>query len=210
MPAQTIELEVPFISQRMYGAHADYKAKRVEEGGCWFAAISMIGFFWEPGPRKGVPRQYKTWNGKVKENPDGMHKRYEELKKNENLSGVVLPGEKKWTVEQLADLVSRRGPCYVRRGYVNENTGKLEGGHIIVLTGANIGHKMVCCLDPWEEEELKGRRVYSIDEFNGFFKWVEHRQGISMMYKKRDDQDAAIAHINSKKKSNWNTMNWGN
>ena len=142
--------------------------------------------------------------------PDAMGARYRELKQNESFEGVPLPTAKKWTVYKLFNVLEYYGPCYVRRGYRSTVTGNLEGGHAIVLIGANITDNQVCVLDPWFKKDEGGagpnrwRQHHSIAEFNDFFNWNEYwMPGISLMYKRQPDPLAAKAYINQHQDLMW-------
>lgn len=139
-----------------------------------------------------------------------MGARYQELKKNEHYEGIPLPAAKKWTIQKLFNVLEYYGPCYVRRGFRNSTTGELEGGHAVVLIGANIIDKQVCILDPWFSKDNSGagpdkwRQHHSIEQFNDFFKWDEYwAPGISLMYKKQKDPLAAIAYIKKHQDLMW-------
>ncbi|HEX7388809.1 MAG TPA: papain-like cysteine protease family protein [Acidiphilium sp.] len=199
-----ILLDVPFVSQNNIGSRSNMPrdAWRSEQNGCWYASACMVGYFWEDGPRQGVPAQY----AENPLDPKGMGSRYDELKRNEDFKGVPLPASQKWTAEKLYNVLEYYGPCYVRRGFRNPVTGKLEHGHAIVLIGADVMGDRVMCLDPWQTENQpgKGRQTYKIAEFNDFFKWDEYwAPGISLMYKKRKDPIAAAKYIASRKLTWW-------
>ncbi len=196
-----ILLDVPFVSQNDIGGQTGH-AHHSEQNGCWYASTCMVSYFWEAGPRLGVPKQYKRNPG----DPEPMGKRYKELKKNENFEGVPLPARHSWTTVKLFNLLENYGPCYVRRGYRDATTGKLTGGHAVVLSGADIALDRVMVLDPWEtkNEAGKGRQTYGIAEFNDFFKWQEDwARGISLMYKKQRNVVDAAAYIKTHRLDAW-------
>lgn len=190
-------LDVPHVGQRDIGAHSGH-ISHSEQNGCWYASTCMVGYFWEAGPRLGVPEQYAA-NPK---DPQPMGSRYATLKANENFEGVPLPAAKKWTVYKLYNVLENYGPCYVRRGYRNKTTGNLDGGHAVVLIGVNLIDKTVCILDPWYSRDTGGagagkwRQHYSIADFNDFFKWDESwTPGISLMYKKQGNPISAASYV---------------
>ncbi len=193
-----IELDVPFVSQNEIGGHTGH-ISHSEQNGCWYASTCMVSYFWEAGPRLGVPAQYE---GRAQD-PLPMGARYAELKTNEAYEGVPLPQAKKWTIYKLANVLEYFGPCYVRRGFRDKTTGQLTGGHAIALVGAHVGKGHVAVLDPWETTRKKGRKVYTIDTFNDFFKWNEPIAGVSLMYKRQSNPLAAHRHILSKRQLHW-------
>ncbi len=200
-----ILLDVPHVGQREIGGHTGH-ISHSEQNGCWYASTCMVSYFWEAGPRLGVPAQYAD-NPK---DPKPMGARYSTLKQNENFEGVPLPAAKAWTIYKLYNVLENYGPCYVRRGFRDKVTGKLAGGHAVVLIGANLIDKQVCILDPWYTKDggagpNKWRQHHSLADFNGFFKWDEAwAPGISLMYKKQTDPLAAVSHI----KQNLDLMWW--
>jgi hypothetical protein len=184
-----ILLTVPFVSQLNIGG-SPLAGGRHDPTGCWYAAISMLGYYREIGPRLGVPEQYVKPDGTPQKTDLGfqggrgataslaMGHNYEKLMKNEGLMTVPLPQGKSWSTEQLAGILTKFGPCYVRRGFIRD--GKLTGGHAIVLVGALASADQVVVHDPWKGPNQK----MSIAEFNRVFKFNDARAAsYSMMYK---------------------------
>lgn len=184
-----IRLKVPFVSQLNIGG-SPLEGGRHDPTGCWYAAISMLGYYREIGPRLGVPEQYLKPDGSPQKTDLGfrggkgvtaalgMGSNYEKLMDNEGLVTVPLPAGKTWTCEQLAGILTKFGPCYVRRGFIKG--GKLTGGHAIVLVGAESSSGSVIVHDPWKGPDQR----MSIDEFNQVFKFDDPRASkYSMMYK---------------------------
>lgn len=198
-----ILLDVSHVGQRDIGAHAGHES-RSEVNGCWYAATCMVSYFWEIGPRLGVPEQYAGGH-----DPQPMGARYGDLKANENYEGVLLPAAKIWTAVQLYKVLENHGPCYVRRGFRDATTGQLTGGHAIVLIGCSISANQVCILDPWYSKDGGGagankwRQHHSLDAFNDFFKWQEWMPRISLMYRKQTSPVDAISHIRLHQELTW-------
>jgi len=190
-----IMLDVPHIGQRNIGEHAG-EVTHTEQNGCWYASTCMVSYFWEAGPRLGVPAQYAD----DPTDPAPMGARYQQLKNNENYEGVLLPAGKKWTIYKLYNVLENFGPCYVRRRFIDRH-GKLSGGHAVVLAGANITTGEVVLLDPWYSSHTEGeerwRQKLSIDTFNSIFNWEEYVKGTSLMYKKQDNPFDGIKHIST-------------
>jgi Papain-like cysteine protease AvrRpt2 len=181
-----ILLDVPFVTQMKVGAHAGGTYYN-DKTGCWYAAVCMLGYYRAPGPRLGVPEQYtkpapvfnkdgvQTTDTQLTAEPMGQ--RYEQLKTNEHLVSVDLPGSKKWECGALCKILQEKGPCFVRRGFLKD--GKLTGGHAIVLVGSKESTKKVIYHCPTKGPNLE----MGIDEFNSVFKWNDSRaKDYSMMY----------------------------
>lgn len=184
-----VHLKVPYVSQLNIGG-SPLQGGRHDPTGCWYAAICMLGYYREIGPRLGVPEQYVKPDGSPQKTDLGfrggkgataalgMGSNYEKLMDNEGLITVPLPAGKQWSSAQLAGILTKFGPCYVRRGFVRD--GKLTGGHAIVLVGAKPSDDAVIVHDPWTGPNQQ----MSIDEFNRVFKFNDVRASkYSMMYK---------------------------
>jgi hypothetical protein len=187
--AADIHLDVPFVTQINIGKHAGGNYTN-EWTGCWYAAVCMVAYFHEAGPRLGVPAQYtlpkfgRKQDGTIDPThrylaPEPIGARYAELKANEGLVAVPLPADKKWTCIRLSQILKEHGPCYVRRGFLQN--GVLTGGHAIVLVGSKMSNNTVIYHCPTNGPD----QVMSIDEWNKVFKWSDARaKDYSMMYKR--------------------------
>lgn len=196
-----IHLDVPFVTQMKIGAHAGGNYWN-DTTGCWYAAVCMISYYYEAGPRKGVPAQY-TINKFMRDKNDNVigemtiasepiGARYDELMKNEGLESIELPSNKKWNCEQLCRILETKGPCYIRRGFRNKHTGALEGGHAIVMVGCEISTQSVFFHCP----TLGPNRKVSIAEFNDMFKWDDPRAvKFSMMYKPKKEKGRSVSDL---------------
>src|SRR5207248_8942482 len=143
------------------GGHVPGYSSHSEQNGCWYATTCMVSYFWEAGPRLGVPAQYA---GNPLD-PKPMGARYDQLATNENFAPVSFPTDKKWTADRLMDALGRYGPCYVRRGFRNA-AGTLTGGHAIALIGANNFTNQAAVLDPWRDSRNRtGLRFFTTAEF---------------------------------------------
>jgi len=184
--AQSVHLQVPFVTQMKVGAHAGGNYYD-DKTGCWYAAVCMLGYYRAPGPRLGVPDQYTkvtrvrdkdgndTGNEQLVAEPMGA--RYAELKRNEGLKSVTLPSSKTWTCDKISTLLTSHGPLFVRRGFLKN--GKLVGGHIIVLVGSRPNKSKIIYHCPTKGPDLE----MDIGMFNKVFKWDDSRaKDYSMMY----------------------------
>ena len=195
-----ILLHVPYVPQLNIGGHVEGFVGHSEKTGCWYASTCMVCYFWEAGPRLGVPAQYAA----DPQDPKPMGARYPELAKNEGFAPATLPTTKAWTADLLMDVLGKYGPCYVRRGFRN-SLGKLTGGHAIVLIGANNGTDQVAVLDPWKNDKNPtGMRFFAVADFNNFFKWDDvYASKYSLMYKQQTSIVAARSYIITKRADSW-------
>lgn len=193
-------LDVPYVPQLNIGGHVQGYVGHSEQNGCWYASSCMVSYFWEAGPRLGVPAQYAD----DPSDPKPMGARYSTLAENENFRPVALPASKAWTANELKYVLDRFGPCYVRRGFRNQ-VGDLTGGHAIVLIGANGDNDQIAVLDPWNDtDNPTGFRFFPLAEFNNFFKWDDPNAAkYSLMYKRRDQVVASFLYILERRRSNW-------
>lgn len=195
-----ILLDVPYVPQLRIGGHLPGHPTHSEQNGCWYASTCMVGYFWEAGPRLGVPAQYAD----NPQDPKPMGARYSELMANEHFASVPLPGNNTWTADALMDVLGSRGPCYVRRGFRNA-AGQLTGGHAIVLIGANNSLDQVAVLDPWNDaDNPTGFKLFTVAQFNDFFKWSDANAAkYSLMYKKQTSEVSARRTILTKRRDSW-------
>jgi hypothetical protein len=143
----TIYLNVGYESQLGSGKPGD----RSDPDGCWYTCVSMLGHYFEYGPRLGNPALFKKVLGT---NPDGTqilgHERiYEDsiptLLQNEHLVAVDSPDDQTWKTADLAQLLRTYGPL-VFFWYKTAN-GKTYG-HVAVLIGADSAKREVIMHDP--------------------------------------------------------------
>jgi hypothetical protein len=100
-------LDVPYVPQLNIVGHVPGFTSHSEQTGCWYATTCMVSYFWEAGPRLGVPAQYAN----NPQDPLPMGARYLELAANEHFASVSLPLNKKWPADRLMDVLGRHGPC---------------------------------------------------------------------------------------------------
>lgn len=195
---QKILLDVPYVTQMKIGAQAGGNYYN-DTKGCWYAAICMLAYYQEQGPRMGVPDQM-TQVTKMKNEggvaisqtamvSEPMGSRYAELMENEGLTTIPLPPLRKWTGEQLCQILTEKGPCYIRMGFLNED-GDLSGGHAVVLVGCNATTKKLTYHCPMDGP----KRVMTIQKFNDLFKWTgELSAKYSMMYMPKNARGSGSA-----------------
>ena len=58
-----VKLNVRFVTQLGIGGHVVGAIPRDDPTGCWYASASMVGYYFEEGPRLGVPELFKRTLG---------------------------------------------------------------------------------------------------------------------------------------------------
>ncbi|MET0308240.1 MAG: papain-like cysteine protease family protein [Sphingomonas sp.] len=157
----SIYLDVPFQSQLKLG---DPDNPINDVTGCWYASACMIGYYFEVGPRLGVPEKYDP----VKQRHSiMMNEDYPKLMANEGLALVPLPTGKQWGGDQLADLLRDYGPLSFGWMKTSKRSGKTYG-HRSVLIGYDDTTSEVIFHDP----ELLPNSRLPLATFNKVFRWV--------------------------------------
>jgi hypothetical protein len=154
-----IYLDVPFVTQLGFG---DPKNPQNDWTGCWYASACMVGYYFEAGPRLGVPEKYDAAKGY---HSGMMVEEYPKLIANEHLEIISLPKSKKWDGGALADLLKQYGPLSF--GW-NKTVGGKTYGHRSVLIGYDARKNEVIFHDP---ENAPNSRL-SLADFNAKFRWV--------------------------------------
>ncbi len=133
-------LKVPLVAQ-MNAADLNMvkDAKGVRrwsgENACWYASACMVAYYYEAGPRMGVP---PIWLDNL-----GIHELdLGYLAQYEKLMAVPRPA---WrlTSKHLIELLKAHGPIWAAGQF-----GSAGGQHAIVITG--VRNKTVFYNDPWE------------------------------------------------------------
>jgi hypothetical protein len=157
----SVYLEVPYVSQLSFGgsgASSSYgPAGRRDPTGCWYASACMVAYFFEAGPRLGVPKLYSpSLYG------HGGHKvisvgEVATLARNEHLEAVAGAGNE-LSASALEELLRASGPLWF--AWRKTNTAGQSYGHACVVVGTDA--TVVTFHDP--EDEPKA--TISISEFN--------------------------------------------
>jgi hypothetical protein len=155
----SIYLDVPFVSQLGYG---DPDNPMNDRTGCWYASACMVAYFFEAGPRLGMPEKYDPAKG----HSAMKNEEYPTLMANEHLVAVALPQSKAWTGDQIADLLRKFGPLSFGWNKTSLKSGKTYG-HRSVVIGYDEGTSAVIFHDP---EKLPNSRL-SLKDFNAKFRW---------------------------------------
>lgn len=150
-----VDLDVPFITQLDIGGHVKptyaqavkgEKPKTIDDPtGCWYASACMVAYYFEKGPRLGVPElyaraldaggqlgHYATGSGPANHLCANHH---ELLAKREGLSPV--PGcetEKAFTIDDIESLLNGKGPIFM---YWMKTHGAATYGHASVIKGTD-------------------------------------------------------------------------
>jgi hypothetical protein len=154
-----IYLNVPFVSQLGFG---DPKNPQNDWTGCWYASACMVAYYFEAGPRLGLPEKFDA----AKNYHTGMNNSdYPKLMANEHLAAVTLPTNKSWTGDQIAELLRKFGPLSF--GWNKTGKSGTTYGHRSVLIGYDETKNEAIFHDP---EKAPNSRL-TIKDFNAKFRW---------------------------------------
>ena len=156
----SIFLDVPFVTQLGFGGPKD---PQNDWTGCWYASACMVAYYFEAGPRLGLPEKYDPI--KRKHSPMSNDE-YPKLMANEHLVLVALPTSKAWTAEQIPDLLRKYGPLSFGWNKTSLKTGNTYG-HRSVVIGYDETSSEVQFHDP---ENLPNSRL-GLESFNAKFRW---------------------------------------
>jgi Papain-like cysteine protease AvrRpt2 len=168
-----IYLSVPFVTQLDFG---DPTHPIRDYTGCWYASVCMVNYYFEQGPRYGMPemfnksKQLKNAKGEIYTN--NYHSalplnRFVELAANENLQLVDLPASKAFTSVALFDLLNTYGPLTMCWKKTSASTGKVYG-HCSTVVGLKEGPDRLIFHDP----EKAPNSELTLDDFNAKLIWT--------------------------------------
>lgn len=167
-----IDLDVPFVTQLDIGGHArpaDSTAKPLNDPtGCWYASACMVNYYYESGPRLGVPEIYKqaldkggqlghyaTGSGPANKLCSNHH---ELLAKRENLVPVDgCASGKVYSKEDIEALLTNSGPIFM---YWMKTHGASTYGHASVIKGT-YGSEII-----FHDPEKKPNSKMDVGDFN--------------------------------------------
>ena len=174
----SIKLDVPFITQLGIGGHVKRSLMSRIKGtnkpnpiddptGCWYASACMVGYFFEKGPRLGIPELYKKalGGGQLGHHATGSDSalvleanHHDLLAEREQLEPVPnCATNHAYTLDELEKLLSEGGPIFL---YWTKSHGGQSYGHASVIIGAD--SKNVIFHDPEKAPNSKMK----IDRFN--------------------------------------------
>jgi hypothetical protein len=142
----SVYLDVPYVSQLNYGGGLN------DPTGCWYCSAEMLAFYFEAGPRQGVPEFY-TASGHMATgstgtaqdaarkalNAKGFVNEHEALASREHLASV--PGcdtNKTYTSTELEALLRKSGPIFFYWTKTSKQNGATYG-HASVMIGVDGG-----------------------------------------------------------------------
>ena len=161
----SIYLDVPFVTQLGIGGVRD------DPLGCWYAAACMVAYYFEAGPRLGIPakfnREFTASDGsKYIGHSAASFDDYKTLMKNEHLENVDKPDGKIWSGDLLAALLRMYGPLSFGWIKTSASSGK-SYGHRSVLIGYQEKDTQVIFHDP----ENAPRQRMKLADWNTSFNW---------------------------------------
>src|SRR5262245_35087695 len=112
-----IYLDVGYVSQLNFGRPDDPGR---DPTGCWYASVCMVGYFFEYGPRLGLPALYTKVVGTYKDGtPMTGHQTigqdtWPTLLANEHMVAIPEPASHTWAINDLADYLKKYGPLAFR------------------------------------------------------------------------------------------------
>jgi hypothetical protein len=120
----SIQLDVPYVRQLNIGGHAGVGWD--DPTGCWYASVCMIGYFFESGPRMGLPEIFHGGHDALSQDwQDRLPIQREHLR-------VIRHSDvyQAYTAEAIQDLLANNGPILF---YWRKN----NYGHASVITGVD-------------------------------------------------------------------------
>lgn len=139
-----VKLEVRFVTQLGIGGHVAGATPRDDPTGCWYASASMVGYYFEAGPRQGVPELFKRdlGGGLLGHHATGSGpanllsvNHHDLLAQREQLEPVPHCAEAhNYTLDELEGLLRTRGPIFF---YWMKQHGGSRYGHASVIIGTD-------------------------------------------------------------------------
>lgn len=139
-----VTLKVPFVTQLRIGGHVVGVTPRDDPTGCWYASACMVGFYFEAGPRLGVPELFKraladgllghyaTGSGPANQLSANHH---DLLAQREHLEPVAHCDKYHFfKLDAVEELLRTRGPIFF---YWMKQHGSNQYGHASVIIGTD-------------------------------------------------------------------------
>ena len=139
-----VKLKVPFVTQHHIGGPINKKTgQHTASGnswndwtGCWYASACMVGYYFNTGPRQGVPEifvnggHHATGSQQANQLSPNHH---ELLAKRERLAPVAkCATNHSYTVDELEELLRQGGPIFMY--WMKSHNGNTYG-HASVIIG---------------------------------------------------------------------------
>lgn len=139
----SFSLEVPYVRQLNIGGHvAGNTTSWDDPTGCWYASACMVGYFFEQGPRYGVPEIFNRAHPKhTQHQAIGADWQDRLLIQREGLE--IVPNSDRtqnYTVDQLQQLLEAKGPILF---YWTKTHGGSSYGHASVVVGVKSPHTVI-------------------------------------------------------------------
>lgn len=157
-------LEVPYVRQLNIGGHIPGNTESWDDPtGCWYASVCMIGYFFEQGPRFGVPEIFNRAHPKhTQHQAIGADWQDKLLIRREGLE--VVPGSDRaqnYTTEQIQRLLETKGPILF---YWTKTRAGSSYGHASVVVG--VAPSRIVYHDPESRNNGGKSRQMPIGSFN--------------------------------------------
>ena len=191
----TIQLPVPWITQLSHG-HED-------PTGCWYASACMVGYFFEAGPRLGLPRLYSRplSDGRLGHYATGSAaalaanpNHHNDLARHEGFEAVRnCATAHVYSIDDIEGFLTDRGPIFMywfkKNGGPIHRSARAHGdgsyGHASVIVGTSdtglIFH------DPEFRDERQGaNRNMKLDDFNKsrqYWRWALMQRASATRFK---------------------------
>lgn len=139
-----VTLKVKFITQLGIGGHVAGATTRDNPTGCWYASVCMVAYYFEAGPRQGLPEIFKRnlGGGQLGHYATGSNQarqlspqHHALLAKREKLEPVPdCATNHQYTLDELEELLRKRGPIFF---YWTKTHGASSYGHASVIIGVD-------------------------------------------------------------------------
>jgi hypothetical protein len=137
-------LNVPYVTQLNIGGHVPGNKGHDDPTGCWYASACMVAYYFEAGPRHGVPEIYKRplSGGLVGHYPTGsteanalLANHHDMLAQREGLQPVPMCDKGfSYSADLLEDHLRKGGPIFF---YWMKTHGGSTYGHASVMIGVD-------------------------------------------------------------------------
>jgi len=174
----SVMLQVPFVTQLNYGP----KGSMSDPTGCWYASACMVAYYFEAGPRLGIPELHtsklpeairkglgftghfatgSTQAAAMMGRSGAKESEHELLAKREHLAPAPqCETNHAFTLKELEELLRKQGPIFFY--WRKTPKGKGSYGHASVMIGTNDRNGTVIYHDP----ENAPSSVMKISAFN--------------------------------------------